>query len=57
MRELVKINRADIRGGVEASFKAYNLGYRFINFGNLLWDGANGLKANLKQLRELASNA
>jgi 2-keto-3-deoxy-L-rhamnonate aldolase RhmA len=43
-------------GGVEASFKAYTQGYRFINYGNLLWEGANGLKANLKQLRERVGN-
>ena len=43
-------------GGVEASFKAYTQGYRFINYGNLLWDGANGLKANLKLLRERVGN-
>ena len=39
-------------GGVEASFKAFQQGYRFINFGNILWDGANGLKANLAELQK-----
>ncbi len=44
-------------GGVEASYKAFQQGYRFINYGNVLWDGANGLKSNLAQLRERTKNA
>ena len=44
-------------GGVEASYQAFRQGYRFINYGNLLWDGANALKANLLHLRERCKNA
>lgn len=41
--------------GVEASTRAWQQGYRFINFGNLLWHGKNGLDAMFAQLKALES--
>jgi 4-hydroxy-2-oxoheptanedioate aldolase len=37
--------------GVEASTECYQQGYRFINFGSLLFAGTRGLAADLRQLR------
>jgi 2-keto-3-deoxy-L-rhamnonate aldolase RhmA len=42
-------------GGYEASAKAWSQGYRFINFGNLYFDGLHGIKANLARLKELSA--
>jgi len=41
-------------GSVEAAIEAYQQGYRFIGFGNLLISGVRGLKADLARLRSLA---
>ncbi len=42
-------------GGYEPSAKAWSLGYRFINFGNLYLDGFHGIKANLARLKALSA--
>lgn len=43
-------------GGIEAAQKAYERGYRFINFGNVLWQGKVSLTKDIKQLREMTTN-
>lgn len=40
-------------GSYEAAAKAWTQGYRFINFGNLYFDGYHGIKANLARLQAL----
>lgn len=40
-------------GSYEAAALAYERGYRFINFGNIVFDGVHGIKANLAKLRAL----
>lgn len=40
-------------GSREAACEAFHQGYRFISFGNLLFRGATGLKADLDHLRAL----
>ncbi|MBS1831082.1 MAG: 4-hydroxy-2-oxo-heptane-1,7-dioate aldolase, partial [Acidobacteria bacterium] len=39
-------------GSYEAAALAWTRGYRFINYGNLYFDGVHGLKANLAKLNE-----
>jgi hypothetical protein len=39
-------------GGLNASIKAYEQGYRFINVGHILAHGTLGLGADLRRLRE-----
>lgn len=41
-------------GGYEAAALAFQRGYRFIGFGNILFDGLRGVKADLAKLRTLA---
>ncbi len=41
-------------GSYEAAEKAWRQGYRYINFGNLYFDGVHGIKANLAKLKALA---
>jgi 4-hydroxy-2-oxoheptanedioate aldolase len=41
-------------GSFESAALAWDRGYRFINFGNLYFDGVHGLKANLAKLYEHA---
>ena len=43
-------------GGLNASIKAYEQGYRFINVGQILFQGALGLGADLRRLREYVAN-
>ncbi|MBL8179261.1 MAG: hypothetical protein JNK48_31580 [Bryobacterales bacterium] len=43
--------------GYDAAAKALARGYRFINFGNILNDGAKGIAADLARLRELPVGA
>ena len=40
-------------GSYEAAAKAWRQGYRYINFGNLYFDGVHGIKANLARLKAL----
>jgi 4-hydroxy-2-oxoheptanedioate aldolase len=40
-------------GTGDAAAEAYEMGYRFINMGNLLFSGARGISADLARLREL----
>ncbi len=40
-------------GSVEAAEKAWRQGYRYINFGNLFFDGVHGIKAGLAKLKAL----
>lgn len=40
-------------GGAEAATELHTLGYRFINFGSMLFSGVNGITRDLKQLRAL----
>jgi 4-hydroxy-2-oxoheptanedioate aldolase len=40
-------------GSYESAEKAWKQGYRFINFGNLYFDGVHGIKANLAKLKAL----
>jgi hypothetical protein len=42
-------------GTVEDATELFTLGYRFINFGSLLFSGVNGLVRDLKQLRALST--
>lgn len=42
-------------GSYEAAALAWTRGYRFINYGNLYFDGVHGLKANLAKLNEHAA--
>ena len=42
-------------GSYESAAKAWRQGYRYINFGNLYFDGVNGIKANLAKLKALES--
>lgn len=39
-------------GSVESAEKAWQQGYRFINFANIVFDGLHGIKAGLAHLRE-----
>lgn len=41
-------------GNFDACKRAFEQGYRFINFGSVLTHGANGLTADLQRLRKLA---
>lgn len=40
-------------GSYESAALAFERGYRFINFGNIVFEGVNGIKANLAKLRAL----
>ena len=40
-------------GSYDSAAKAWHQGYRYINFGNLYFDGVNGIKANLAKLKAL----
>ncbi len=44
-------------GSFEAARKAYDQGYRFISFGNLLFSGLHGLTRDLKELRAVCGNS
>jgi 4-hydroxy-2-oxoheptanedioate aldolase len=42
-------------GSYEAAARAWKQGFRYINFGNLYWEGFHGLRRNLAALRALAA--
>ncbi len=42
-------------GSYDTAVTAYNRGYRFINFGNVVFDGVHGIKASLAKLRALGA--
>jgi 4-hydroxy-2-oxoheptanedioate aldolase len=43
-------------GSYESAELAFKRGYRFINFGNIVFDGIHGIKANLAKLKALAAS-
>jgi 4-hydroxy-2-oxoheptanedioate aldolase len=43
-------------GGADAAWRAYQMGYRFIAIGDLLWSGQRGLKADLEKLQGFLAN-
>jgi len=44
-------------GSYDSAVTAWQQGYRYINFGNLYFDGVHGIKASLAKLRELEIGA